>query len=304
LPQRSHRHAYTVLLSASLTWLAPASATAWCRASDEVADDGSCVPAPNAPFLFWKRSCVSYQFNDAFFRSLAQRLNETEIRSAFEASFDAWAAVDCDGRGSFFVEQLASTTPIAASAYDRNGPNQMVVLALSPEQWSELPDHSERAIAMTLMWHSKKTGEILDSDMELNLGAGVFADCVASPCDAGMIDLRNTITHEAGHVLGLGHSTDTSSTMAAQTVGAVDTQKRTLAADDEAGYCALMLPEWTCTNAACSCEPPVTTSTPALQNSAGCQLAATHGPAPGWPWLLAAGVVLSRLRRRGRGVVR
>ena len=258
---------------------------------------GECVKNPTAPLLFWRRPCMAYAFNADFFDQIAG-MNERDARAAFRAGFDAWAEVDCAGPTPFFVEQLTDTTSTAESEWRRDGSNESVVVAIDAERWTTLPDHSTRAVAMTLMWHSRKTGEILDTDIELNLGAGKFADCVAGSCSAGMLDLQNTITHEAGHVLGLGHSTDNSATMAAQTVGTVESQKRSLAADDIAGYCALDLPEHECSATSCSCAEALA-MTPSTTRRGGCQV--SFGGAAGnasWLWLLAA---IGCGRRRARG---
>jgi hypothetical protein len=271
----------------------PLRAAAYCRASDEVGKLGECIMDPDAPFLFWKRSCTSYQFNTQLFDQI-ERMKEPEIRASFQAAFDTWARVSCTGRAPFLVEQLPGTTE-SGSEYVRNAANEMVVLALDAKGWSALPDHSPRAIAMTLMWHSRTTGEILDTDIELNLGAGTFADCVAGSCNGSMVDLQNTITHEAGHVLGLGHSTDVDSTMAAQTVGAIDIQKRSLAPDDIAGYCALDLPEWRCTNASCSCEDTNAISQ-GPRTTRSCSAASTSTRSK--PWWLATLLLPLWWRRR------
>lgn len=287
----------------------PSAARAYCRASDEVGEDGRCVPEPNAPYLFWARSCVAYSFNERVFGQLDE-LNEREIRAAFADAFAAWAAVDCDGRRPFFVEQLAHTTSTSKSELLRDEHNEMVVLALDSRQWRALADHSSAAIALTLMWHNKQTGEILDTDMELNLGVGTFNDCVKRHCGPSMLDLQNAITHEAGHVLGLGHSTDPKSTMTPQARGRADTEKRSLEADDKAGYCALELPEWQCAGTSCACPPPpivdaesglVTTDT------ASCQ--ALHGATKmaRWVWpayglfLCLCGYRARRRVQRGSG---
>jgi hypothetical protein len=90
---------------------------------------------------------------------------------------------------------------------------------------------SPSIIALTSTWFRESTGEIVDADMELNAWDGVapaftnagpfYFTCVdpvgsesapSNACgapgaaDCIRIDVRNTVTHEAGHVLGLAHN--------------------------------------------------------------------------------------------------
>jgi len=130
-------------------------------------------------------------------------------------------------------------------------PNESIVVMRPLAEWASLEDHDSNALALTLLWHDKKTGEILDVDMELNGGAGMFTDCLKQRCVGAMIDLQNTVTHEAGHLLGLGHSSARGSTMEASTSSSPETQKRSLEADDKAGYCALSLPRGPCSGQTC-----------------------------------------------------
>ena len=88
--------------------------------------------------------------------------------------------------------------------------------------------------------------------MELNAGPRRVHHCDEA-CAEGEIDLLNTVTHEAGHFLGLGHTSVDGATMAAYgQTGDID--KRTLEPDDEDGYCALELPEHGSSD---SCDTPV-----------------------------------------------
>jgi MYXO-CTERM domain-containing protein len=52
------------------------------------------------------------------------------------------------------------------------------------------------------------------------------------------MDLRNTLTHEVGHFVGLAHARDPAATMDASTQMR-EVEKRTLAADDVDGVCAI-----------------------------------------------------------------
>ena len=117
------------------------------------------------------------------------------------------------------------------------------------------PSHADsRVIALTTVSYVESSGEIVDADMELNAWDGVgssppgfYFTCVDPPAGAcgapgqnGCIamDVQNVVTHEAGHVLGLGHSPVAGATMQA-TAPPGETTKRTLAQDDVDGVCAI-----------------------------------------------------------------
>lgn len=117
------------------------------------------------------------------------------------------------------------------------------------------PFHADsRVIALTTVSYSDGSGEIVDADMELNAWAGsgsqppgYYFTCVdppavacVAPGQAGCIamDVQNVVTHEAGHVLGLGHSLVAGATMEASAPNG-ETSKRTLAQDDVQGVCEI-----------------------------------------------------------------
>jgi MYXO-CTERM domain-containing protein len=119
------------------------------------------------------------------------------------------------------------------------------------------PSHaSDRVIALTTVSYVAGTGEIVDADMELNAWngsgpspPGFYFTCVDPPAPACLLgspgqdnciatDVQNVVTHEAGHVLGLAHSSDPTATMYASS-NQGETTKRTLAQDDVDGVCAI-----------------------------------------------------------------
>lgn len=286
-----------------LVSLRPASASAFCRESVVAQGQGPCVEEPGVPLLFWSapRNCLTYRFNEQFWVRVPL-LSEKEIRQAFSGAFRAWASISCADRRdmAFLVEQFRGTTPTSAAEFLYDAANESVIAARTRAEWQALEDHSANAVALTLVWHDKSTGEILDVDMELNTGAGSFNDCQKQSCSAGMLDLQNTVTHEAGHLLGLGHSTVAGSTMQATTSDKPETTKRTLEADDQAGYCSLDLPGFRCRGNDCTCpEPPTFSSRAQPETSGGCHtLGASGGSGAGAVTMLALLVMLCRRRQR------
>lgn len=81
-------------------------------------------------------------------------------------------------------------------------------------------EHSKLAIAITTTSYHPVAGFIYDSDIELNTPSYVFSTVASPPCVGGRYstscvatDVQNTVTHEVGHVLGLGHVNVAGSTM-------------------------------------------------------------------------------------------
>jgi hypothetical protein len=68
----------------------------------------------------------------------------------------------------------------------------------------------------------------------VNGAAGTFS--TEDVPEGGTVDVQNTVTHEAGHLIGFAHSPDPESTMFA-TAMLNETTKRDLTADDIQGMC-------------------------------------------------------------------
>jgi hypothetical protein len=279
-----------------------AVAHAFCRETTKTKSDGPCVEEPDAERLVWRRSCMTYEFNDQLFERLPL-LDEDSVRGEFQRSFDTWSDVDCgDDRAPFFVEQAPGVTSTDTSEFVPDEPNQSVIVARTKAEWVE-HELASNVIALTVLWHDRDTGEIFDVDMQLNLGIGDFTDC-RDKCGPGEVDLRNTITHEAGHLLGLGHSTVAGSTMFDNNARPGDIEKRTLAPDDEAGYCSLDLPSYKCKGGDCTCPAPKIISSTRTVKTCGCDVpGAARGPGL-FASLLAALVLVVMARRVSSNVRR
>jgi hypothetical protein len=123
--------------------------------------------------------------------------------------------------------------------------------------------YTPQTLAQTTDVVDLKTGEILESDIEVNAVDHVWSDSVQHPgAVPGAHDLQNTLTHELGHLLGFAHSchlrpgepstvddqgrpvpgcTEASPEAVASTmyptVSETDLDRRTLTEDDERGAC-------------------------------------------------------------------
>jgi hypothetical protein len=80
-------------------------------------------------------------------------------------------------------------------------------------------DEGDGLLALTLLTYDA-SGAILDTDVEINGAISYLSVVDSPPCTAGNItpscvgnDVQNTVTHELGHALGLGHAPDPASTM-------------------------------------------------------------------------------------------
>jgi len=247
-----------------------ATAYAYCRETVNAGSEAPCDENSTATALFWKRNCLTYSFNANVFSRISG--GEAFVRQVFNTAFQTWADVRCVPPTEPPFRVSASPSPtrtdVAEFVYDR--PNESVVIVYTADEWTQLDEsgnsHDPEALALTLLWHDSRTGEILDVDMELN-GRHTFSDCAQQSCANGEVDLLNTITHEAGHLLGLGHTDVAGATMEPTAVGA-ETAKRDLAEDDLYGYCALQLPEGPCAD--CECPTPPTFRSSA--KSAGCSV--------------------------------
>lgn len=125
--------------------------------------------------------------------------------------------------------------------------------------------YPSNALAITSVFAERKTGVIVDTDVEINAKFAMWGDVVANPMllkSTNTHDLQNTLTHEFGHVIGLDHTCDGggqsnvldnekkpvpacpgSAAIQETTMAAIvmpgDTLRRTLAPDDQKGVCEI-----------------------------------------------------------------
>jgi len=135
-----------------------------------------------------------------------------EVEDAIDASFDAWTDIP---DAWITVERQSSSLAPAVELDDEN-------LVFFTSDW---PAGNE-ALAITTTW-TDKDGAIVQYDIHIN---AAVARSTTGEADA--YDLQAAITHEVGHVLGLGHSAVQDATMYAKHELA-DVHRRALHTDDE-----------------------------------------------------------------------
>jgi Matrixin len=218
----------------------PATGSAYCRTTTADAVAMSCpeVCQTSGLPLYWPTREVSYVINERGFPDLP----DATLRNILANSFGAWEQVRCD-RGESIklsIEQQVGTTSLEVGP-KLEEPNDNVVVHIPAVDWDDDP----RAFAITKIWYNKRNGQILGADMQFNGHMDPFGVCPATGCTGDDVtDLRNVVTHEAGHFLGLAHSDDESSTMWCDAAPG-DVDKRDLGIDDVAGLCAIYGPNAT-----------------------------------------------------------
>jgi hypothetical protein len=287
-------------LAAILVTGSPLPAAAYNR-SHVVNKDGSIGPA-----LFWCTRSIPFITNEKGSKDAGPSSID-----AVKLSFDAWTHSTCSDLK--FADQ--GTTPRTDVGFDQasnatDNINLVVWREVSCVSATPANDPCLTAggcnnkydcwegggtgmetIALTTTTFNVNTGEIYDTDIELNGAGFVFSTVDSPPCTSQpphappvptcvATDIRNTLTHEVGHVTGLDHNTTDPTVTMYPTAGLGDTDKRAPHQDDIDGLCAIY---------------PVGAATE------GCQTKACGCGATGSPWAILAALLLGPwtiLRRR------
>ena len=271
--------------------LSPGVASAVCRSTtcdaDCPRDDEGCKTTGEP--LFWASSCVGVSLQEDGTANLPME----QVRPVVEAALLAWTEVPCETGAASIAFSPQSDVACRRAEYDADGPNANVIL-FQDSKW----DYAgvENNLAKTTVTYDRSTGEILDADIELNFA---FNELTVGD-DHVVYDLGSIVTHELGHFLGLDHSADPDSTMAAgYEVGS--TTQRTLELDDIAGVCATYPPE---RDAPCDPEPRNGLGDACSGEEGANGGCAVEAPSPhgggAMRVSLAALIALGAARRRGR----
>lgn len=165
----------------------------------------------------WAEPAVVMQVEPA----IAEMLPAGQVRRALEISMDAW-------RGYDGVPSLEVSTALpGALGHTGKGPTNGIYL---PRVWP----HEPSKLAITVVTYEMASGRLLDADIVVNPDVA-FALIDEDTPVTGVYDLAAVLTHEMGHVLGLGESEDDRMATMWPYADQGDTHQRTLTQDDEDG---------------------------------------------------------------------
>lgn len=194
------------------------------------------------PSLAWNTRTIDMQVT----RGDGSDLTEGDLDSAVRFAANAWNDVAC----SDFVVTIGDTTDERRAGFDwaegADSPANVNIVTWRSGDEGDLADtwlHPVSALAITTVTYVRSSGRILDADIEMNDGRFTFTTC--EPEDGCIVrhDLRNTLVHEMGHVIGLDHPPTNQPLVNDATMFSSapegETKKRTLDDDDVGGLCAL-----------------------------------------------------------------
>jgi hypothetical protein len=237
--------------------------------------------APGIPLVWATRVIALYPAYDS-----SMDVPAADVETAMRAGMREWETA---GEGCtdirFVIAGLPSGTDTNLTSGTHDGENRILFRETA---WPA--EAGPGVLALTTSVYRTRTGEILDSDIDIN-GESFFW---TTTDEVGMVvnDVQNTVTHELGHLLGFAHVADADATMYGESPpGELD--KRDLGGDDIAAICTVypaMAPSPGGTGTRTSGLVGATTCSAALHR-------ADEDPAV-TAMIVAAALVLRRARRR------
>ena len=167
--------------------------------------------------LHWRTPAIELSIHE----STVARFGALEAREALEVAIAAWSRAEVGPR----VEAGPMTT--APAGFVR-GSAVNGVYSVSP--WP----YEAKLLAVTVSSYDTRTGELLDADVLLNGDEAFIA-----PAGDGHYDLASILTHELGHVLGLGEAEHAPGSAMYPRIGKADLSARTPSRDDFEGLAAI-----------------------------------------------------------------
>ena len=232
--------AAATLTASSMSW-------AFCRATTCDSSKVNCARDAQACLtdgkpLYWASSCIQVYVQGS--GSVAQGIGFAALEDSVSRAFDAWLSTDCGGGPPLIDVKVSGPITCDVAEYNATKKNANIVM-FRDDEWPYMG--GEDALAFTHLVFNADTGELWDSDLEINSFEYQFS--VGDPVSQN--DLDSMLTHEVGHMLGLAHTLVSDATMYAKYEPGSDTL-RTLATDDASGICAVYPPDRVPSRTSCS----------------------------------------------------
>ncbi len=205
------RMCWTGLLA--LSWMIPSGAEAFERSRDP----------NNFACLWWDTRQVEIVLNQVCSDDVA----EANCVPAIRRALDVWNEPACSDFQ--YLSALSARTDVGFDQDDQDSNINLIIFIEDLASWR----HMASSIAITTTTYDRQTGQIVDTDVEFN---GVNFTFSTSDSAVDRMDIENTLAHEAGHMLGLDHSSNPDATMWG-TAGPGELNKRDLTEDDVDGLC-------------------------------------------------------------------
>lgn len=183
--------------------------------------------------LHWPQRCVSFSVQRD--GSEKRHISADEAQAIIGQAFAQWTHVPCQGKAGPSIE-VHDRGPVICDRQEYNqDQGNANIWMFRDHDW---PYEDDGTLALTTITFNVDTGEIYDADVEIN-----SADNSITAGDVSIrFDLASIVMHEAGHVLGLSHSTVPTATMyTSYSPGSHDL--RNLDVDDVRGVCAAIAPD-------------------------------------------------------------
>ncbi|MFT3921935.1 MAG: matrixin family metalloprotease [Myxococcales bacterium] len=232
----------------------------------------------NGSVVRWHRPSVVLRID----ASMERYFTDVPVKATIHDAARAWH--DIEG----VPELLINDGEPGPSGFDSKDPASNGVYLI--ENW----ELAQSSLAVTVATYESRSGKMVDTDILVNANHP-FGEMPDGPDSKGKIyDLRGVLTHEMGHVLGLGESYDERMATMWPNISRGETHQRDIDVDDESGveeaYAGAALSE---TEAPGGCSG----SSVVVQRGAG---------RIGWPVFVTSLVVLALLwhllrERRPRG---
>lgn len=158
---------------------------------------------------YWQVNCIPM----TVYMNGYTGMTRDEVAKSIGAAVRTWspAAVTCpDGVSHPFLEIVPSMADLNAAAPVPAYDAQNTIIFYTPDRpYPYNSGLSWEVVALTAAW-ARADGHIVDADVRINAYDNQFANLdpgFAPPGNGDTpYDLQNAVTHELGHVVGLGHS--------------------------------------------------------------------------------------------------